>query len=479
MAQILKKTIIFFMILTIFSINFSFSKAENINSNIILDIGLNGGKKNTEISFSSLGLILKSSNDIKISNEEQFSAKLLDKIKVSNNPVSRNRLDFQKSYYTNNGIDFYEIVTDNSGIEKNSLIGIYSKGRLVFAFDDNKDFSFVGSREYFELGNKKYRGSLKFLKKSSLLVAVNRIGIEEYLYGVVPIEMTPTWEMEALKAQAVSARSFAISNINKFSSSGYNLTDDTRSQAYVGYAGEYEKSNLAVDETKGEVGYFDGKIAELIYHSSSGGATVSAEEIWGGVTPYLIGRNDPYSIGTPYDNWKYEITAYEIEKKLSNLGKSIGSLKEIRIDKVSDYGYITQITFVGSYNNQTFKGDSIRFFFGSSGLKSLKFVIGDSVMYTVTGNKVSNESFNDLTEFLKGKYPSTYAAPVVREENKTMIKVAEKKSYPNKGKYIFSGSGFGHGVGMSQYGAKNMAEEGKNYRNILEYYYKDIEIKKI
>jgi stage II sporulation protein D len=121
--------------------------------------------------------------------------------------------------------------------------------------------------------------------------------MQEYLYGVVPREMSKTWPLEALKAQAVVARTFAITNQNKFMHLGFNMDNSVLSQVYGGYDWEGPISNQAVDETIGMLLYYNTTLASAYYHSNSGGYTANSENVWSSEVPYLRSVFDPYSIG--------------------------------------------------------------------------------------------------------------------------------------------------------------------------------------
>lgn len=403
-----------------------------------INIKLNSSSKEVfkEIEFKSNGLTVSNASSSKfLSSDTMFKAKVVSDIYVDNSIsyYSLLQAETQKSdfdfVYTKDFNEFKIADMGNKYIDKeNDAIAIYdSKGKPLIIISSNSNI-FFESNDFtpVEVFGKKYRGSFKFINNSSSLSIINYINIEEYLLGVVPKEMPALWNIEALKAQTVAARSFAYSNYEKFIKSGFNLTDDTRSQAYGGISAEHENSTKAVNETKGIVAYYDGKIAELIYNASSGGKTESSRNIWKTQKPYLIAQDDPYSIGNPYDKWELMLTSKEIEKILENIGKNIGTLQDITIDQVTSQGYVLSITFMGSISNESFNKDAIRGIFGYSKLKSLRFDMSKS---------------SDT--------------------------------------YKFIGSGYGHGVGMSQYGAKAMAEQGNDYKTILEFYYPKVSIEKI
>lgn len=132
-----------------------------------------------------------------------------------------------------------------------------------------------------------YKGSIHIINNEGVLTVINDVGIEDYVKGVTPAEMPSSWNMEALKAQAIAVRSYAIANLGKHASKGYDLVDSTMDQVYNGVLSETAATNQAVDETKGLVLTYDNKIISTMYSASAGGQTKSALEAWGNDIPYL------------------------------------------------------------------------------------------------------------------------------------------------------------------------------------------------
>jgi len=149
----------------------------------------------------------------------------------------------------------------------------------------------------------KYGGSFRVLVSGSKLSLVNSVGLERYVYGVVPCESPHDWPAEALKAQAVAARSYALATLKP--SSSFDVYPDTRSQVYLGISGEYPETTAAVKATAGEVVYYNGEVAHTFFFSTSGGRTSSIKDAWPKATPepYLVSVNDPYDTASPYHNW--------------------------------------------------------------------------------------------------------------------------------------------------------------------------------
>jgi stage II sporulation protein D len=151
------------------------------------------------------------------------------------------------------------------------------------------------------LDGRPYRGRLEIAVQGGYLRVVNIVGLESYLQGVVAGEMPFSWPAEALKAQSVAARSYALANLVK--GKPFDLYADVRSQVYTGVAGEKPSTTAAVKSTAGQVVMYGGKVASTLYFSSSGGRTASAADVFGAPVPYLVSRPDPWDKGSPYFRW--------------------------------------------------------------------------------------------------------------------------------------------------------------------------------
>jgi SpoIID/LytB domain protein len=151
------------------------------------------------------------------------------------------------------------------------------------------------------LDGRTYRGKLEVAVQGSFLRVVNTVQIESYLQGVIAGEVPHTWPLEALKAQAVAARSYALANLVK--GKPFDLYPDQRSQVYLGLSGEKPRTSEAVSATAGQVVLYGGKVASTLYFSSSGGKTANAADVFGVAIPYLVSRPDPWDKSSPYHRW--------------------------------------------------------------------------------------------------------------------------------------------------------------------------------
>lgn len=327
------------------------------------------------------------------------------------------------------------------------------------------------------IGSGLYRGTAEVARNSAgTLAGINELPMEQYLYGVVPKELGPTLypELEALKAQAVAARTWALVGFRKRIADGYNLKATTDDQVYGGYAAEHPLSNQAVDETAGVVATYGGRPISTFYSSTSGGHTASFEEWLDGASPiaYLTGVPDaqrgrafenvptldvfkshanPTSLRNAaegdwesnwarYHRWVFEWSNAEITSVVSAFArKDVGKVLAINVLERGPSGRVLKIEFVTEQGTFVSTRNGIR--------SALKFI----------GTNGTRSNLLSTLFFME---------PVLDRRTKA---IAGFKAY---------GGGYGHGVGMSQTGAVGMAERGKTYDEILKHYYQGIDLAK-
>jgi stage II sporulation protein D len=173
-----------------------------------------------------------------------------------------------------------------------------------------------------------YRGQISVSVTGQKLDAINVLGLEQYLQGVVAQEMPSAWPDEALKAQAVAARSYALAH--RLSGKAFDLYADVRSQVYGGIAGEHVRTTAAVQATKGQVLLWEGKPIDALFHSTSGGTTLDAAEVFGKPIPYLVGVDDPHSALSPVHRWGLVAVAETTLRKGLKLAVPVRSLQLAR-----------------------------------------------------------------------------------------------------------------------------------------------------
>ncbi len=370
--------------------------------------------------------------------------------------------------------------------------GVYSGPIKIVPVGNTKIIVVFNGQKY------RYRGNIEvdINKEYRKLNVINIIGIEEYLYGVLKKEISPRWPKEALKAQAVAARTFAIFNMNKYIDKGYNICASTNSQAYGGVNHEDSLTNRAVDETRGVIITYKSNPINAVYHSDSGGYTEDSENVWGSFLPYLRSVESKFEekVSPPHHTWSYSINEKDLTKKLQKQGYKINSVVSIEPNKRSETGRISELAFIVDNNEViNMKTNDFRSLIGADLIRSTLFnieAIGrESGITEDTEDKKEiadkEEQKESIKEILEQKKDWTIKELLElmkknkeeREEEKEeeVLKVEiVKSSIPFT--FIFSGSGNGHGVGMSQWGAYGMALQGYRYQDILKYYYQGINI---
>ncbi len=279
--------------------------------------------------------------------------------------------------------------------------------------------------------SKRYRGGLDFCLEEGKLTAVNVLNIEDYLRGVVPSEMPSDWPAEALKAQAVAARNYALQSIETTRGDTFNVYNTMTSQVYGGYDAETAAANKAVEGTRSVVMLSGGKTVSAFFHSSSGGFTENSEDVWTGRLSYIRSKEDPYDKNSKHYNWEVTYSAVQLRDKLAAAGYKFSKVTDvIEVERTSSGARVMELAVKGV---------------GADG-KSLRVEIKNAdKVRAALGLKSSLFKFTN-------KYD--------RSKNLTEINI--------------TGSGWGHGLGMSQYGARGMAQEDFDYKEILKYYYSGI-----
>ncbi len=369
--------------------------------------------------------------------------------------------------FTFNAIDAYQIQICDSKTGEVKYIANAEKGLFIKPNEINTGI------KYLEFNNKKYRGSfiLQILDDNNITI-INDINLEEYLYGVVPSESPSSWPMEALKAQAVAARNFAALNIGKHAKYGFDLCNGQDCQVYKGLSQETESTNQAVNETANKVIYYDNKPINAFYHSSSGGHTENSENIFSAPLPYIKGVEDQYSLGNKDDSWIKSFDKEYIKTKMINSKLDVGDILDIIPIEITEFGRVVKVEIKGTKSSAMLEKEKIRSVLGAADLKSIWYNLKTdsdiSVFDTIKGRSEIKR--------ISGMYVAS-ASGVSNVNAIDNIKISngyridEYNKIPDN--YTFYGKGFGHGLGMSQYGAKGMAEAGYDYKQILEYYYKD------
>jgi len=372
---------------------------------------------------------------------------------------------------------------------------------IIFEFDYKEFSNFAvmpvshGEKAVTWFKGYKYHGGFQYTRaEGNDITIMNFVDIDDYAAGVIAYEMSSSWPLEALKAQALCARSYAVSCNNHKT---FDVCPTTSCQVYRGvYSGSNEAViRQAVEETSGQCIYYNGEVIKAYFHSSDGGATESSYNTWGGERPYLVGKIDPYEKETsnPNANWTYYYTLDDFTSILNKRGYSNNGIAHVEVTEYSASGNVNELTFTTKNGNTiVITGDDTRGIFenSSSGkFFSRHFKIfgpGEAVDASSSAALFVNDGRNSISS---GSYSVLTSVGVVQSSGELsvitgsgQISKAETQTDSSTGtvlsqdKYVITGGGWGHNVGMSQYGAKAMAELGKTYDEIIKFYFTGVTI---
>ncbi len=273
-----------------------------------------------------------------------------------------------------------------------------------------------------------YRGQIEISKNNEgKLTIINILNLEDYLRGVIKMEICPRWPEESVKAQIVVSRTYALKNMAKHKSDGFDLCSTVHCQVYGGVNAEDNVINKYIDQTQGEVITYRGKLINAIFHGICGGRTEAAHDVWGGKSiPYLKSVTDGFCREARRYNWNITISTSEIQKALQDNGYNVSKIRTIKTVKKSMTGRVMKLQVIHSSGELTLTGEKFRSLIGFDRIRSTLFTI--------------------------------------RPRGKNIT---------------FDGRGWGHGVGMCQEGARGMAKKGYTYKQIIRHYYPGTLVKKI
>ena len=313
--------------------------------------------------------------------------------------------------------------------------------KIILSLDSNKD-------KYYEISNnksliirssdrrgiwinsKRYSGKINIVFRNNKILVINVLGVEKYLNSVVGSEMPHKWHIEALKAQAIASRTYALKKTNN---GLYDIDSTQTNQVYNGLESSTFKTRRAVRETRSLVITYKNKLINALFHSSSGGMTENSEAVWSDPYPYLVTVKD-FDQKNPKIRWNKEVSKSELKE----IFPIIGGIQQIEVLNITETGRIKNLKITGTFGDKVITGKEFR---SKLGLKSTLF------------------------------------RPTISED------FYDKKDLNNQSNIQFhpyltiSGMGAGHGVGMSQWGARHMANKGYKANQILKYFYKGVNIK--
>lgn len=269
-----------------------------------------------------------------------------------------------------------------------------------------------------QINGKGYRGVIEITAADKGLLVVDELPLEDYLVGLINCEISSQWPIEVVKAQAVIARTYALYQMEARKNAQFHLESSVMDQVYDGCDIEDSRAARGVGETAGEVLTIDGKVIQAFYHSKCGGHTEAAENVWGVSLPYLQGVDCKYCLTAAASRWEQAIALKKIESLLKGGGYQVAGLRDIKPGRKNRSGRLTDLTIHSARGSLIISAVNFRKLIGYSVIKSTNFEV------RTAGDEA-----------------------------------------------LFSGAGYGHGVGLCQWGAKQRAEDGFVYREILSYYY--------
>lgn len=268
-------------------------------------------------------------------------------------------------------------------------------------------------------------GNLKILVRGNGLLLVNDVDLEEYIKGVVPAEMSPGWHPEALKAQAVVARTYALYQRLLNKSREYDLVATVQDQVYQGRQGVDQRVQEAVESTRGIAVAYQNAPIYAAFSSTAAGPTEDAVNVWSKDLPYLKGVDCPFDVNAPRYQWRAVLKVQDMENTFRRQGVDVGAIASLTPFAYSKAGRVTKLRILHSRGELILRGEDFRRLVGYSVIPSTQFDV-ESMGWEIA----------------------------------------------------FSGRGSGHAVGLCQWGAKEMAEHGYPYTTILAYYFPGTELKR-
>lgn len=376
---------------------------------------------------------------------------------------------------------------------------------------------------YITFQGRAYRGEIQLVPTAKgQLSVVNVVNLEDYLLSVVPAEMDYRWPEEALKAQAVASRSYAVAHLGRWAEDGFDLRATVDDQVYLGVGQEKPSTTAAVRATEGQVITYQGNVVAAYYHSSSGGHTENNEDIWTGGAPrgYLRGVPDYDALPeNPYTAWRSAFTVEEFSQRLEAAGFGVGRVTAVIPGRPSASGRPATWEVVGTLGSRTLSMQQMRIALGlpappreialigaeapapapkpepapapepepepeeQAPVVAVLGAGGEVVFRPVAGTYVlgAGGAVRSLESLAAVASADAYAVvgvvtrpsttPPSRGESRPPVPEPAPGPVSEPREIVVSGSGQGHGVGMSQWGAYGMALQGKSYVEILTHYF--------
>ncbi len=389
----------------------------------------------------------------------------------------------------------------DSNVVYADLICGYQNGELRFAIDNSRAVIKSENDEPFYFYNSAYRGGVSFFSAYADGVSffpINDLDLENYVKGVVPREMPTSWGKEAVKAQAVCARTYAVSSLGNFSDYDYDVAPTVFSQVYGGVSAETENGNEAVEETSHEELFYDGERVGTFFHASNGGFCAASEDVFANPLPYFKPKTDPYSLQIT-EPWYVIVQPATLQSRMAEEGLYVGQVQYMEILAVNKSRLVEKIRVYGTDGSVEISGGKLRWLLGGNNIQSLYFKFiddeskieaetkkktkGNTDVSVITASGMKEEKIEDI-KIIKAN------GDIEKLSDKEVLYASGLKELPSTEWLAYEGAvegqtgmiiigyGWGHNLGLSQWGAKVMAEEGFDYKEILNFYYEGTEIEK-
>jgi stage II sporulation protein D len=347
-------------------------------------------------------------------------------------------------------------------------------GRPVVQADTIQGIRFQSSDGVLRVNGKAFRGTFDLAPDDEGdMIVVNTVSTHDYLASVVGSEEPSSWETEALAAQAIAARTYLYTHLSKHTA--YDLEGDTRDQQYDGTISEDSRTLRAVERTAGLIVTYRGAPIEALYSANAGGVTEDSETVFANALPYLRSVPSPDDVVAKDSSWGHtswewtkELSASQLRDALQRRGVNVGTPTAIELTSVSATGRVAGSKVIGTAGSAAIGKDLSRSYFG---LMSSLFTV--KVLPSGASERVdaANPSRSIALEALGARVAQT-SFDVVRDGNGNELGLrVTGYVYALPATFVFTGKGFGHGVGMSQWGAQGMALRGASYPQILAHYY--------
>ncbi len=375
---------------------------------------------------------------------------------------------------------------------RNTLFFDKNKKKIYDLKNEEKFVITSSDRRGIWVGTKRYAGQLKIFILDNDILVVNVLGIEKYLGSVVGSEMPSKWPLEALKAQAIASRTYAL---KQKGNTHYDIDSTNNNQVYSGLEARTYKTAKAVNSTRSLVLTYKNKLINSLFHSSSAGMTENSQDVWKNKYPYLTSVKD-FDNNNPKLRWEKKFS----KSQLQELFPRIGGIKKIEILNITGTGRVKNVRIQGDFGTDQISGVDMRKRMNlKSTLVRFKFIENNEInsrsesLKFLKTNLLENEPLTHIVRVgdtlivIADQYAVSVEEIVAlnKIKNSSLIKIGQRLLVPQKSPnsssldkiLVVSGYGSGHGVGMSQWGAKYMANKGGKAKDILKHFYKGVEIK--